>query len=119
MASKSVESLLDDIRLVNEERYQVASQVRELVRKSFKPFAEEVKYGGILFASDVHFSGVFVYKDHVSVEFGNGAKIQDPFGHLEGTGKLRRHVKLRIAEEIKTKCVAEYLQLALAAAKSQ
>ena len=45
---------------------------------------EEVKYGGILFAAPVPFCGIFVYKQHVSVEFSHGAKIEDPYGLLEG-----------------------------------
>ena len=117
MPSKSVDTLLADIRLVSEERYQIAAAVRALVTQHFKPFAEEVKYGGILFASGVQFCGVFVYKEHVSVEFGHGAAINDAFGHLEGSGKFRRHVKLVSMADIEAKQLLAYLPLALEAAK--
>ena len=43
-----------------------------------------------MFTSGVQFGGVFAYKAHVSVEFGNGAKINDSFGFFDGTGKGRR-----------------------------
>jgi len=79
---------------------------------------EEVKYGGILFSSGVQFCGVFAYKQHVSVESGSGAKIQDPLGHLEGSGKGRRHIKLHSVKDIKAKALAHYLPLALEAARS-
>jgi hypothetical protein len=118
MAGKSVQGLLEDIRLVSEERYEIAEAVRSLVKAGFKSFGEEVKYGGILFSSGVQFCGVFVYKEHVSVEFGNGAKISDVFGHLEGAGKGRRHIKLRSIADIESKKLAQYLPLALEAAKS-
>jgi len=118
MPSTPVDKLLADIRLVSEECYQIAAAVRALMKQLFKPFAEEVKYGGILFASGVQFCGVFVYKAHVSVEFGHGAAIDDPFGHLEGGGKFRRHLKLLTLADIEAKQLARYLPLALEAAKN-
>lgn len=116
-APRSVDTLLQDIRLVSETNHELVQAVHSLVRKSFKPFAEEVKYGGILFSSDVQFCGVFAYRAHVSVEFGDGARIDDPFGHLEGSGKGRRHVKLRAVDDIEGKQLAAYLALALEASR--
>ena len=117
MSTKSVQALLEDIRLLSEERHALVQAVRTLTKKTLKSVEEEVKYGGILFvAGGVQFGGVFAYKQHVSVEFGHGALINDPYGHLEGSGKGRRHLKLRAIEDIPAKHVAEYLKLALQAA---
>lgn len=118
MPKKSVHALLEDIRLVNETNHSIVAAVRALVAKTFKGATEEVKYGGILFTSEVQFGGVFAYKEHVSVEFGSGAKIHDPFGHLDGSGKGRRHLKLRSVEDINNKKLSEYLPLALQAAST-
>lgn len=118
MATKSVQALLDDIRLLGDEQHSLVESVRALVKKTVSPLSEEVKYGGILFSSGVQFCGVFAYKQHVSVEFGNGALIADTLGHLEGGGKGRRHIKLHSAEDIKAKNLAHYLPLALEVAKS-
>ena len=118
MATKNVQALLDDIRLLGNEQYSLVESVRALVKKTFPSVSEEVKYGGILFTSGVQFCGVFSYKQHVSVEFGDGAKISDPYGHLEGSGKGRRHIKLHSAKDIKAKSLAHYLPLALEAASS-
>ncbi|QNM97077.1 DUF1801 domain-containing protein [Chitinimonas koreensis] len=117
MTAKTVEALLEDLRLLGDAQHRIATAVRALVRQRFEPFAEEVKYGGILFASGVPFCGVFAYKEHVSVEFGHGAAIEDALGHLEGSGKFRRHIKLRTVAEIESKQLAHYLPLALEAAK--
>ena len=119
MPNKSVETLLQDIRLLSEERYEVMVAVRALLlqNQAFKHCTEELKYGGILFSSGVQFCGVFAYKDHVSVEFGHGASIDDPWGLLEGAGKLRRHLKLRSLDEIQHKRLKSYLVLALEAAR--
>lgn len=113
MAKKSVDALLDDIRYINEAHYQLVQEVRALVRDLVKTVSEEVKYGGILFSSDVLFAGVFAYKEHVTVEFGQGAKIQDTFGFLEGSGKFRRHIKLKVTSDIEDRRLADYVRLAL------
>ncbi|MGO4391280.1 DUF1801 domain-containing protein [Variovorax sp. M-6] len=113
---KSVEALVEDIRLVSEERYETIQAVRTLIRKLVKPLSEEVKYGGILFSSGEQFGGVFAYKDHVSVEFSMGAAIIDTFEYLEGGGKLRRHLKLASPADIESKRLAEYVPLAVRAA---
>jgi hypothetical protein len=117
MTKKSVQSLLEDIRFVSEQNYEIVEAIRTLVKNTFESTSEEVKYGGILFTSGVQFGGVFAYKAHVTVEFGSGAKINDPFGYLEGTGNGRRHVKLMSAPQIQDKKLAQYLSLALQAAK--
>lgn len=115
--NKSVQTLLEDIRLVSEERYQIVEAVRGMVRAQCRPCAEELKYGGILFSSGIQFCGVFAYQAHVSVEFGMGAAIADVLGHLEGSGKGRRHIKLRTLSDLQSKRLADYLPLALEAAK--
>ena len=119
MTKKSIQTLLEDIRLVSEQNFEIVEAVRVLVQKIFETSSEEVKYGGILFRSDVQFGGVFAYKAHVSVEFRSGAKITDTFGFLEGAGKGRRHVKLTSVAQIKDKKLAQYLPLALQAAKQE
>lgn len=118
MTTKTIETLLDDIRLLGTEQYALVEFVRELVKKTISPVSEEVKYGGIMFFSDVHFCGVFAYKKHVSVEFSHGARITDVLGYLEGGGKGRRHLKLRSIEDIEMKHLADYLLLALEAARA-
>jgi len=115
--TKSVEILLEDIRMLGEDQFQIVQAVRDLVAKSIRPLTEEVKYGGILFTSGVSFSGVFAYKQHVSIEFSWGAKINDEDGFLEGGGKGRRHIKLRTLEDLSTKKLEKYIPLALEAAK--
>lgn len=117
MATKTVQTLLEDISLLGAEHYALVENVRELVKKTVAPVSEEVKYGGILFSSGVPFCGVFAYKNHVSVEFSSGAKIPDADGHLEGGGKGRRHIKLHSEKDIASKNLARYVLLALKAAK--
>ena len=81
MATKSVETLLNDIRLISAEHYELVEAVRAVVKQNVDPVTEDVKYGGILFASGVPFCGVFAYKEYVTVEFSKGAHIHDSLGH--------------------------------------
>jgi hypothetical protein len=118
MAARSVSAHLESVRLTSGESYALVQAVRLSVQQSCGSITEEVKYGGILFSSEgLPFGGVYVYKQHVSVEFSCGAAIADSFGHLEGAGKGRRHIKLRSIGDVKGKHLAAYLRLAVQAAK--
>ena len=118
MTTKSVDALLADIRLIDDERYQVVEAVRAVLKKKFKSLGEEVKYGGLIYSSSVQFCGIFAYAKHVSVEFSHGAAITDSNGHLEGAGKFRRHLKLLTLADIESKQLTHYLPLALQAARN-
>ena len=115
-----VQGLLQDLQITHPDLHAIVQAVRALVlQPPFEAPTEEVKYGGILFAAQgVSFCGVFAYQAHVSVEFGQGARISDPFGHLEGAGKGRRHLKLRSIDDLAHKQLAQYLPLALEAARA-
>jgi hypothetical protein len=85
--TKTVQALLEDFRLLGEMQFTVVETVRALVKRTVSPLNEEVKYGGILFKSDVQFGGVFVYKERVTFEFSRGAEMPDADGFLEGGGQ--------------------------------
>ncbi|MBK1680269.1 DUF1801 domain-containing protein [Rhodocyclus tenuis] len=118
MPAERVSRLLEDIRLLDQERFELVYALREIILGLDSSVAEEVKYGGILFSAGKPFCGVFSYARHVSLEFGAGASFPDEFKVLEGEGKLRRHIKLSVAEDITAKHVGEYLRLALKASTS-
>jgi len=106
---------LDDIRMVSDERHALVQALRLAVlalgAEGRPKVTEEVKYGGLLFsAAEQAFCGVFSYTGHVSLELGEGAALADPAGVLEGTGKARRHIKLRHIDDIARCQVAAYLR---------
>jgi hypothetical protein len=119
MTEKSVQSLIEDIRLLSETNFEIVQAVRLLVHQTFDGTSEEIKYGGILFSSPTQFGGVFAYKGHVTLEFSSGAKIDDAFGFLEGSGKKRRHIKLSSVSQIAEKRLSDYLPSALEAAEKE
>lgn len=108
-----VTALLRDIQQLNASRHDLMQALRSQILALAPHISEEVKYGGILFAADQPFCGLFAYTNHVSLEFGDGAKLPDPFNSLEGSGKQRRHIKLRSEDDIAGKHVGHYLGLAL------
>ena len=76
-------------------------------------------YGGMVFETEpgvpkTMVCGHFVYKQHVSLEFGNGYLFDDPESVLEGKGKYRRHIKLISVNEIETKSVRAMIEQAFA-----
>lgn len=100
----------------------VKEQIRDLVIDAAVRVSPGVhlgqKYGGTVFMTDVDspstlVGGVFVYADHLSLEFSNGATFTDPDGRLEGKGKARRHLKLRALSDIDDKDVVGFLRQAL------
>lgn len=111
--SDRIEKLLQDIRSLDNTRFELVQSLRELILSLKPSISEEVKYGGILFSASKPFCGIFSYAKHVSLEFGEGTSLPDKFKQLEGEGKLRRHIKLSSLQDISAKHVREYLLLAL------
>lgn len=76
------------------------------------------KYGGHVMCPNVgddksFVGGIFSYKDHVSLEFSKGIDLDDPDGLLEGSGKFRRHLKLRQVQDITDKQAVKFLKQVL------
>lgn len=74
-------------------------------------------YGGIMYevVSGDHSTrmfGHFASKNHVSLEFTEGATFDDPGQLLEGSGKMRRHLKFYSLEDLMAKDPAPFLQQA-------
>lgn len=65
--------------------------------KAVAPDAEEKAYRGwpIRIRTDRGLVAIAGFADHVNVNFGRGASLDDPMGLLEGTGASIRHVKIR------------------------
>ena len=115
--NQKVKNLLDDWLINNPALYEIANSVRTKIQQLEDTVVEEVKYGGILFAAPEPFCGIFVYKQHVTVELGRGAEMADPYGLLEGKGKGCRHLKLHTLEDIENKHLTDYLRLVQKAAE--
>lgn len=96
-----VNKLLSDIQFKSQDQFDIVLAIREQFFKSNNHLTEDVKYGGIVFnASNALLGGIYVYKQHISIEFSNGADFIDSESTLEGSGKRRRHLKIDTAEDL-------------------
>src|SRR5258708_666427 len=58
------------------------------------------------------FGYVNAFTAHVNVGFFHGAMLDDPAGLLEGTGKRKRHVKLRFVHHVNAAALSELIAAA-------
>ncbi len=97
---KRVQQFLDDNKEIDAQKYDIVQACRKIVFSIFPDVNERMMYGGIMFSLDDDFGGVFISKKHVSFEFSHGYLFEDPKKTLEGSGKFRRHLKLKSIEDV-------------------
>jgi hypothetical protein len=107
---EKVQYFLDELEAFDPEKFAIISRLRRIVFVHFPDVNERIIYGGIMFSLKDDFGGLFAYKHHVSFEFSNGYKMHDPEKMLEGKGKFRRHLKIRLLEDIDAKKTEFFVQ---------
>lgn len=110
--SKEVQDFLEEILATAEEKSSILKELREMVFTNFEETNEKIMYGGIMFSNqrDENWGGIFAYKNHVSFEFTEGFKLQDPNNILDGAGKKRRHIKIKSLADIEEKKVESFIK---------
>lgn len=104
--NNDIERFIEDISFVDEEKGKILISLRKTVLKISPNAQEEIKYGGLVFNFDKKLiCGIFVRKNHISLEFSFGMIMSDPDKYLEGDGKFRRHLKIFDMKDIKNKKV--------------
>ena len=93
---------------------QLTANLAALITEIMPDALAVEKYGGIVVErvpgqANTMACGYFVYAHHVSLEFSKGAQLHDPNGILEGSGKQRRHLKLRALEDIAARHCRDFL----------
>ncbi|MHA1575972.1 MAG: DUF1801 domain-containing protein [Candidatus Thorarchaeota archaeon] len=109
---EKVKKFLDDIEEFDTEKSRILQDLRKIVFTHYPQVSERMMYGGIMFSLGEDFGGIFVRKNHISFEFSEGVLMKDPNAVLEGTGELRRHLKIKSLEEIKDKNVDFFVRQA-------
>lgn len=111
-ADHKVQAFIDGISVTDSEKYECLQELRQIVFSCYPDVKERMMYGGIMLSLEEDFSGIFVYKHHISMEFGKGSTFTDPNQYLEGGGKHRRHLKFSSLKDIEEKNPAYYLKQA-------
>lgn len=113
-SNEKVNKFLQDIHSTFPDKFEIVDEIRNVFLNSNSDICEEIKYGGITFTIlGQLIGGVFVYKQHISIEFSFGAQFSDSDGFLEGKGKLRRHLKILEINDIKKKNINSYVKQAV------
>lgn len=110
---EKVQKFLEDLMIFDNEKLNIIDELRKIVFANIKDASERIMYGGIMFSCKKDWGGVFASKNHVSFEFGEGFQLNDPYNLLEGTGKKRRHLKIKTLADIKDKKVEFYVKQVL------
>jgi len=99
MTSKTqVNEFLKELKVKDKEKYEVLIALRKAIFAELPRATETFKYGGLMFSLKDNFGGLFVTKNHVSFEFAYGYKLTSDL-KLLGSGKYRRHLKIREFDE--------------------
>lgn len=114
LVNEKVNEFLIDIQSTFPNKYEMVEEIRKIFFNANSEIDEEIKYGGIAFnVSDQLIGGIYVYKQHISIEFSHGAQFTDSDGFLEGKGKLRRHLKILDIKDVKNKAIKVYIEQAV------
>ena len=105
-----VKQFLEQLRSSAAEKAAIVDVLREIFTDAAPGAVEGFMYGGVVYTDGDLLGGVFVRKNHVTVELGEGARLDDPHGVLEGKGRDRRHIKIFDFKEIETKQVKYHIE---------
>ena len=109
----NVQAFLDETIIFSGDQFHILQKLREIVFNIYPNTDERMMYGGIMFSLEDDFGGNFLRKNHISFEFGIAFKMKDPNKLLEGTGKFRRHLKIKSLSDIKDKTVDYFVKQAV------
>ena len=100
-----VESFLD---VYDPKVKDTALRVRALIVRCVPDADEKVlrAWKTIAYGRAAKFCAISPHAEWVNLQFHQGARLPDPDGLLEGTGKSMRHVKLRSPGDVRRKALA-------------
>jgi hypothetical protein len=111
LTQQRISEFIDDVKSVAPEQAEIIGLIRSLFNEISCELSEDIKYGGLVFLkASFLIGGIFPYKNHISIEFSNGADFSDPQGLLEGKGKRRRHVKIHNHQDVDRKNAAFFIR---------
>jgi len=112
--NEKVEGYLNNLKKIEPARVKTMIKIRKIFFDTFPQMSEKIMYGGIVFfLDDELISGIFVSKNHMTIEFGRGYQMDDPDQLLEGKGKYRRHLKIKSHGDIAGKRVPHFVKQAV------
>ena len=75
---------------------------RDLLDNGLPGARQAIKWGYPTWVGNGNIAAILDYDSHVNLQFFQGARLADPQGLLQGTGKGMRHVRIEHAKDLKT-----------------
>ncbi len=94
------------LKKVPTEQHALVRSLDALISKAAPDLTTSLKWGNLTYHAAKIVCSVVSHRDHVNVQLWDGAKLDDPSGQLEGTGKGMRHLKIASEADLDAKVVA-------------
>jgi len=108
--TKEVQKFISDLFYIDQVKAEIVVELYKMFELHNSFFTDKFIYGGIgIYLGDELIGGIYVSKNHVSLVFSDGCKLEDTYKVLEGSGKFRRHIKVRELAEIDSKHCSVYI----------
>ena len=95
-------------------KHRMAEALRSLILSADPELQESVKWGNSAYTKNGNVADIAQAGDHMNLGFFQGAKLTDPEGHIEGTGKDMRHIKIRSLDDISQSQFSSWVREAVA-----
>ena len=113
-SNQKVKGFLNDIQSTSPDSFRIIEAIQTIFFVENSELIDDIKYGGIIFdVANQLIGGIYLYKEHISIEFSDGASFKDPSNLLEGKGKIRRHLKIHNFDDIQGKDARFFIKQAV------
>ena len=96
------------------EKRRVAEALRKLILEADAQFQESVKWGNPVYEKEGRVCYIADMGRYMNLGFFQGAKLTDPEGRIEGTGKGMRHIKIKGLDDITQSQFSSWVREAVA-----
>jgi hypothetical protein len=104
------QNVTDYISDASAEQSATLEELRKLIHDTVSNVSEEIKWKMPVFNNGKDFAYLRFSKKHITLDFYNIDKIQDPDNLLEGEGNTLKHIKIRNSDEINSKIISQWLK---------
>lgn len=87
----------------------VVEAIRKIMFEAVPDAEEVIKWGTLMYQKKKIIGGVMVHKNQINLQLWEDARLNDPGGLLEGTGKSMPHVKFVTTADIRKEALKHLL----------
>ncbi len=95
------------------EFHPIMAMIRELMQASAPNAQEIISYGIPAYKARRILAVISPTKKDITLAFSHGAEFEDPYGLLQGVGKVSKHVKIKDLASVNLEALRYYIAQAL------